>query len=216
MLKHIPGKTQLIIFLIIVAMGTVGYFGWNVYSEKYQVKAVSFDLSNIMDDAFYAAYKAYMSWVNGGVKGGSQKFTAAEKRLLQPFYENDLDDVRFYYTTRLDGLGMVDCNKIYFGDKTIVDKLKKTQSLTWSEMRWLAHELAHTEQCAKLGGRKKYAVRWFREVKKTILLSIQSGQFKNIVRDIFNAQKLAKYDDNMAMEQAADKRASEVIKKLKQ
>lgn len=208
-------RTQVIIFLLIVTLGVGGYFGWSTYSNRYQVKAFSFDLDDIVDNAFYAAYKAYMSWVNDGVKGGDDnKIKYALRKKLQVFYVKNLDDVKYAYTTRFDNLGMTDCGRIYFGNKDIVNKLKAGEDLSKNQLFWLAHELAHTEQCQLWGGRKNYALRWFKEVKKTILNSIKSGDFKDIVKDIFNAQSLAKYDNGMSMEIYADKRAAAVVKVL--
>lgn len=208
-------RTQIIIFAVLVTLGVGGYFGWNVYSERYQVKAFSFDLDDIVDDAFYAAYKAYMSWVNDGVSGGDDnKLKTALKNKLQKFYIKDLDDVKFAYTSRFDNLGMTDCSRIYFGNKDIVNKLKAGQDLSKNQLHWLAHEVAHTEQCVLWGGRKNYALTWFKQVRKTVLNSIKSGGFKDIVKDIFNAQSLAKYDNGMSMEVYAEKRADAVVKLL--
>jgi hypothetical protein len=216
MLKYLSGKIEFVIFAILVVVGVGGYFGWNLYSERYQVKAFSFDPSDIVDDAFYAAYKAYMAWVDDGVKGGSNNKLKTElKSNLQPFYKNNLSDVRFAYTTRFDDLGMTDCERIYFGNKEMVDNLKAGKTLTKSQLRWLAHELEHTEQCNRVGGRKKYSIRWFKQVKNIALLAIKSGNFKNIVSDIANAQKLAKYDDAMPMEKEADTKAETVVKALR-
>lgn len=215
MLKHLSKKTQIIILVVLVVLGTSGFWGWSIYSNRYQVKAFSFDLGDIKDDALYAAYKAYMAWVNDGVSGGSNKLKSDMIKKLQPFYANSLSSVRFSYTSRFSNLGMTDCEKIYFGDKDIVNKLKGGKDLSKSELTWLAHELQHTEQCKKIGGRKKYAVRWFKEVKSVILKSIKSGNFKSIVKDVFNAQNLADYDDNMPMEKDADKKATTVVKSIK-
>lgn len=208
-------KAQIIVFLVIVILGVGGYFGWNIYSERYQVKAFSFDLDDIVDSAFYAAYKAYMSWVDDGVKGGDNKLKSDLRGKLQAFYQNDLKEVQYSYTTRFNNLGMTDCNHVYFGNKDIVDKLKAGKELSKSQLWWLAHELGHTEQCDRVGGRKKYSLRWFKEVKKTALNSIKSGNFKDIISDVFNAQKLAKYDNAMPMEEEADAKAEIVVKSLK-
>ena len=208
-------RTQIIVFVVIVALGVGGYFGWSTYSNRYQVKAFSFDLDDIVNDAFYAAYKAYMSWVNDGVSGGDDnKLKTALKSKLQVFYVKDLDDVKYAYTSRFDNLGMTDCSRIYFGNKDIVNKLKAGSDLSKNQLYWLSHELAHTEQCQLWGGRKNYAIRWFKQVKSVVLNSIKNGSFKDIVKDIFNAQSLAKYDNNMSMEVYADKKAAGVVKKL--
>ncbi len=216
MLKHLAKKTQVIIFAVLLVFGVSGFWGWNFYSTHYQVKAFSFDfIGDIRDEAFYAAYKAYMAWVDDGVSGGDNKLRADLKKQLKPFYNNDLSDVRFSYTSRFNDLGMTDCEHIYFGNKDIVNILKTDKKMSKNQLSWLAHELQHTEQCNHAGGRKKYAVRWFKEVKSVILKSIQNGNFKDIVKDIFNAQKLAGYDDAMSMEKEADAQAAIVVKSLK-
>lgn len=168
----------------------------------------------VWDAALYAAYKAYMYWVDKGVSGGDNKLTSAWKTKLDPYYSNDLGAIRVSYTKRFSNLGMTDCNHIYFGNKDIVNKIKSGSDLSRSQLRWLAHELTHTAQCKNFGGRKQYALHWFRQVKGVILSAIKDGSFSSILKDIFNAQSLAKYDDNMSMESYADKHADAVVNKL--
>ncbi|MDD5043739.1 MAG: hypothetical protein PHD51_03695 [Patescibacteria group bacterium] len=207
-------KKQIIVAVLVAVVIVTSTLGYSTYRGKHNLRAFSFDLSGIVDDAFYAAYKVYMSWVNDGVEGGdNNKIKSSLRKILKPYYANDLSDVRYAYTTRFDNLGMTDCKLIYFGNKEIVNKLKQGEKLTKKQFKWLGHELTHTEQCVRVGGRKKYALRWFKEVKKVVLKSIQSGNFTDIVQDIFNAQKLAKYDNNMPMEVEAEERADKVVEK---
>jgi hypothetical protein len=166
------------------------------------------------DAALYAAYKAYMYWVDRGVSGGDNKMKSAWITKLDPYYSNNLANVRVSYTSRFSNLGMTDCYHIYFGNKTIVNKIKSGSDLSKTQLHWLAHELTHSQQCQKVGGRKKYALRWFREIGGVILNAIKSGHFSDIVKDIFSAQNLAQYDNNMSMEKQAEQHADAVVKAL--
>ena len=168
----------------------------------------------LWDAALYAAYKAYMYWVDKGVSGGDNKLKAALTTKLDPYYTNNLASVRYSYTSRFSNLGMTDCNHIYFGNKDIVNTLKAGGDLSKSQLHWLAHELTHSQQCHQAGGRKKYALRWFKEVSGVILNAIKGGHFGDIVKDIFNAQNLAKYDNNMSMEVEAETHADAIVRKL--
>ncbi|MFA5127640.1 MAG: hypothetical protein WC457_01375 [Patescibacteria group bacterium] len=178
------------------------------------VKSAPVTTGIIGDAALYAAYKAYMYWVDKGVSGGDNKMKSAWLTKFDPYYSNNLANVRISYTSRFSNLGMTDCNHIYFGNKDIVNKIKSGSDLSRSQLRWLAHELTHTAQCKNFGGRKQYALHWFKQVKGVILNAIKNGSFSDILKDIFNAQSLAKYDNDMSMEAYADKHADAVVKKL--
>ena len=212
-------KTQLIIFALLVAFGAAGLLGYNTY-QNHQAKmdietiqAYSFDnflddLADLPNEVLYVAYKVYMNWVDDGVSGSKQDIPDWMITQIKSYYKNDLTKVRAAYTKRFDNLAITDCQKIYFGQKDIVNRLSKEKKLTDQQLKWLFHELVHTEQCSRWGGREKYAKTWFKQVGKVILKKIQQGNLSNIIGDLNNAAKLAKYDNDMSMEQEAEKRSA--------
>lgn len=216
-------KTQLFVFALVVAFGWMGFFGYNMYQnhqtqkEVDVLKAYSFgefldDIADIPNDILYAGYKIYMHWVDDGVKGGDGKLSAELIKRLHTYYAYDLSKVKYAYTTRFKNLGMTDCKQIYFGQKDIVDKLKKGASLSDGQYKWLFHELVHGGQCNRWGGREKYAKTWFKQVRKSVLKNIQKGNFVDIIKDLNNAAELAKYDDDMSMEEEAQTRSEKILK----
>lgn len=165
------------------------------------------------DDVLYTAYKGYMAWTKQGVSSGWSVLPTALRQQLQPFYANDLRQVKFAYTNKLNNLGMTDCLRIYFGDRTIVDAMRRNERLSRSQFSWLAHELAHTEQCFRKGTRKKYALMWFSQVQSMLLDSVASGNFNTIVRNITRAERLARFDNNMTMEAQASSKSATVTQR---
>ncbi|PIT88502.1 MAG: hypothetical protein COU29_01830 [Candidatus Magasanikbacteria bacterium CG10_big_fil_rev_8_21_14_0_10_36_32] len=213
-------KTQLVIFTLLVVFGAAGFLGYNAY-QSHQVKvdietikAYSFDeflddLGDLPNEVLYVAYKIYMTWVDDGVSGSKQDIADSMITKIKSFYKNDLTKVRLAHTTRFDNLAITDCNKIYFGQKDIVTKLSKGNKLTDQQLKWFFHELVHTEQCSRWGGREHYAKTWFKQISKTVLKKIQQGKLSGIINDLNDATKLAKYDNGMPMELEADLRATQ-------
>jgi len=195
--------------LILMLSGAAG--GVNLYERRaHELHAAQLAFSWPSID-FYFFYKLFMSWVNSGVSGANNlALPAALQTKLKPFYSFDLTIARYAYTTRFTNLAMTDCAKIYFGNKPIVDAVSLNQNLTLSQVRWLAHELTHVEQCQKWGGRKNYADTWFKQLTKEILMKILSGSFSSIVKNVANAQAAAIHD-SMSMEREAELRAATVI-----
>ncbi len=87
--------------------------------------------------------------------------------------------------------------------------MSKGNKLTDQQLKWLFHELVHTEQCSRWGGRENYAKIWFKQVSKAVLKKIQQGKLSGIINDLNNAAKLAKYDNGMPMELEADLRGTQ-------
>lgn len=195
--------------LILALSGAIG--GLSLYERRtYEVHAAQLSLSWPSID-FYFFYKIFMSWVNSGVSGSNNlALPAALKTKLKPFYSFDLGVARYAYTTRFSNLAMCDCTKIYFGNKPIVDAVSLNKTLSLSQVRWLAHELTHVEQCLKWGGRKNYANTWFKQLTKEVLNKMLKGSFSSIVQNVANAQAAAIHD-SMSMEQEAEQRAAAVL-----
>lgn len=163
------------------------------------------------EEVLYSGYQAYMYWVDQGVAGGKIKLPKNLLGQLKPYYKNDLNGVRVAYTNRFSDLAMTDCSLIYFGNQDVVNKLKDAKELEQWEFAWLAHEVAHTEQCNKVGGRKKYANMWFKQASGAVLDAVRTGKFADIVSNVRSAQQLAEYERGMSMENAADKKSREVV-----
>ncbi len=121
-----------------------------------------------------AAYDAYFRIVAAGTA----------PRLLHSRYRNAFRDaginangVIVGYSGYLDhsDTAMTDCQRIYFPDRGIVQKLHAGQKIERSQLRWLLHELGHTEQCRR-SSREAFANRWFGELPPSVVQSIERGR----------------------------------------
>lgn len=195
--------------LILVLTGAIG--GLRLYERRTdEVHAAQLALSWPSID-FYFFYKVFMSWVNSGVSGSKNLvLPAALQAKLKPFYSIDLGIARYAFTKRFNDLAITDCTRMYFGNKPIVDAVSLGRNLSMAQVRWLAHELTHVEQCQKWGGRKNYADTWFRQLTREVLSKILTGNFSNIVQNVIKAQASAIHD-SMSMEKEAEQRAAAVI-----
>ncbi len=159
----------------------------------------------------FTLYRFFMSWLASGVRGGETSLPQGLRQKLQPYYSNDLAAVRLAETVRISGLAVTDCSRVYFGDADIMGRLRRGGDLAKGQLRWLAHELAHTEQCDRWGGRQDYAANWFDEIGAELIKSWVRGGWRGLARDLGDVRG-ASFDDKMAMEVEADERADEVIR----
>lgn len=132
-------------------------------------------------DVRYKGYKTFFSYVSDDVD--RDRLPASLREDLQPYFDNNLYDVRYGYSNRAGDTGasaITDCYRIYFGGnkgaRTIADIESGNFREDKSELKLLLHELTHTEQCYEYGKnksysykRKKYAKKWFEEVATTWL-----------------------------------------------
>jgi hypothetical protein len=210
-----PGlKAAAISLMIILGLsGTVG--GLGLYEKQvYEARLAQLTLGWPSID-FYFFYKIFMSWMASGVVGPDDVAVPQSLRSrLAPFYDRDLSVVRIAYSSRIDRLGLTDCTKIYFGDRTIVDAIRLERPLSAGQARWLAHEMTHAEQCLRWGGRKNYADTWFRQLAKEVLAAILQGKLSTVIQSVSRAQSSVIHD-NMSMEQEADERADRVVEHWK-
>lgn len=191
-----------------ISFGSIGNFFRQ--GEQEVVGSVSNIAKQSGEEIIYSGYKSYMYWVDQGVRGGTIRLPKNLTDILKPYYKNNLGDVRVAYTTRFSDLAMTDCTLIYFGNQSVVNKIKDAKKLEKWEFEWLTHEVAHTEQCNKVGGRKKYANMWFKQASGAVLDAVRTGKFSDIVSKVRSAQQLAQYEGGMSMEKAADKKSQDV------
>ena len=149
-------------------------------------------------EAKLAAYRAQMDQLGAGVELSS--LPTAYLRILAPFYPRlDLATVRFGVSPRQPpDNAITDCDRIYFARSEFVERLRLGELRATTDWLWLLHELRHAEQCASLGGRDAYAVRWLDELGLSFLSDAD----------------LATLHDRIPMEGDADRRAEIVLAEL--
>ena len=149
-------------------------------------------------EAKLAAYRAQMDQLGAGVELSS--LPGPYLLVLAPFYPRlDLASVRFGVSPRQPpDNAITDCDRIYFARSGFVERLRLGGLRTRGDWLWLLHELRHAEQCAILGGRDAYAVRWLDELGLSFL---SDGD-------------LATLHDRIPMEGDADRRAEVVLAEL--
>src|SRR5262245_7657340 len=84
---------------------------------------------------------------------------------LQEYYKTDLRMIRISKGSGMGGEAITDCTHIRFPEGSLVQSLHQGTLLAEDKdnLRWLLHELRHSDQCSNIGGRKQYANMWFRQ-----------------------------------------------------
>lgn len=164
----------------------------------------------------FLSYRIYMAWLASGVKGEYGRLPSDLAGRLAPHYDTDLASASYAFTTRLPGnLAVSDCATVYFGDPGIVAHLRTDLPLTPREMRWLAHELTHGEQCRRWGGRGRFAETWFSQADAQAWQVVRRGGAMDALREWLRTRNVAGIHDPMPMEIEADDRARAVMDALR-
>lgn len=185
--------------------------------RAYRIAAVAFfallALPVILWFAFpYTSYRIYMAWLASGVRGGHGTLSAPLASQLDPHYAHDLSAAAYAYTSRLPAtLAVADCTTVYFGNETIVAALRGGERPTTRQLRWLAHELTHGEQCGRWGGRKAFAKTWFAQANAQAWRVVRQGGGMDGLREWLRTRYVRDLHDAMPMEIEADARAREVL-----
>lgn len=144
----------------------------------------------------YNIYKAFMRKFEGKAK---YKMHPKFQKAIKNSYSFDPSKVRWGYASNTPSRCITDCMNIYCNDKKVIEQVRTgrvTQSIVF-------HELGHTEQCIKRGGRKQYAMLWFKDLPVGFF-----GAFDLSVKDKFKN----KIHDKMPMEKQAESKAQSVAK----
>lgn len=115
----------------------------------------------------YHVYLGYFGYVGSGVA-----LYALPPYFVQRFnrhYGVDLGRIGVGYSARTAGgdNAMTDCYAIYFPEQRVLQQLA-SDNLSFDNLRWVLHELYHSEQCRLAGGRHNYATRWFYNAGVTV------------------------------------------------
>ncbi len=161
----------------------------------------------------YPSYRIYMAWLASGTDGEYGGLPPDLAARLAPFYADDLSLARYARTSRLPAnLAVSDCMTVYFGDPGIVAHLRLDLPLTTRELRWLAHELTHGDQCFRWGGRKRFAETWFSQADAQAWRVVKGGGALSSLREWLRTRYVVGIHDPMPMEVEGDERAREVLK----
>ena len=122
----------------------------------------------------YASYRSWMRVIENHA-GPKYALPRETRRALQPYFQGiNLGTVRFAHTTsKLAGDGnacITDCKTIYCTADPTVQAWR-----AGSIQNLLIHELEHTAQCQRWGGRTLYALRWFRNMDVGLLRSLRAS-----------------------------------------
>lgn len=135
----------------------------------------------------YNAYKAFMRKFEGKA---DTKMHPALTDFVKKNYNLDIASVRWGYASNTPSTCITDCTKIYCNRRDIIDDVKRgvvNRSIVF-------HELAHVEQCKKVGGRDDYAKMWFGDLPKGFFGALDPAlddKFKNKVHDEMPMEKQA-------------------------
>ncbi len=122
------------------------------------------------DNALYSSYSQFMASIGSGTA----------PMILHSRYRNKvvggvrLSRVRISYSSKIPMMGITDCNRIYLGVRPVYDKLIQGRDLRDNEKKFFIHEVGHTKQCQSKGGRRPYALMWWKQLPTGLQAAGQS------------------------------------------
>ena len=148
-----------------------------------------------------SGYKAYFLRVSRHANGKIPLPVEIIDR-YQREYSNNLRNVRVSESSAVHGdNAMTDCRTIYFpAGSGMKNEVKNHTFSTLKHANWFFHELTHTEQCKKVGGRNNYAMKWFSHLAAGVIKAIVKG-------DRVNEKHI---HDRMPMEAQANRKGSRI------
>jgi hypothetical protein len=171
---------------------------------------VVFPDSQLIVNSLLSAYRSYFAVVDAGAS--KRRLPHDVRQKLVPYYGMRLLEQVWYGESnflQIADAAMTDCHSIYFpsgsGMIDIIEKSDLFKSKHRDDLKWLLHELAHCEQCSRMGGRDSYAQTWFREVALATITQLLLDPSQ------VSAEML---HDAMPMEKEAEKKAVRVLKQL--
>jgi hypothetical protein len=155
---------------------------------------------------------AYLTYFQTIGSGSEQRSLPSDfRKMIRRHYGNYVDKIKYASSkhTSTDQTAMTDCYDIYFpAGSGVVAELKNGRIFDGKNARrlhWLLHEIEHSEQCNRWGGRYTYADKWFGQLSGTVLEQIITKRTKISNKSIHNA---------MPMEANAEKKADKVMQQL--
>ena len=148
-------------------------------------------IANLTPGLLLNGYRFYFKRIQRHAHGN----THLSRRFIehyQRYYKNNLKNVVISESSEVPtNTAMTDCHHIYFPLHSsmlyIIQKGKvlNTSGSKADTKRWLLHELTHTEQCTKAGGRNNYALKWWGTTSVGTIKTILKGNYhKNIANQI--------------------------------
>ena len=133
----------------------------------------------------YSGYRSFMRKFEGKAK---HKLPKHIHPFIRKNYSFDPNVIRYGLVDDVKGAKCItDCYNIYCDEKTMIDSYKSGYGMVHLSL----HELQHSEQCHKKGGRKNYAQYWFKQVPGSFFKALNP----NKVLDFSDA-----FHDGMPME----------------
>ncbi len=160
------------------------------------------------------AYNIYMGQMGAGAANAA--LPPVYRELLGPRYPGaSLSSYRLGFADRQPANNATtDCATTYFNNQSYVQAVKDAAANP--DWFWLLHEVTHAEQCASLGGRERYAKRWWDEMEAALAAR---GRTVNVLQ---TPEQLAgqlgafflEVHDSMPMERAADTKGNQILAAL--
>jgi hypothetical protein len=163
--------------------------------------------SQLILNTLLKTYRVYFAAIDAGAEMRQLPFGVKQK--LAPHYAPQLLERVWYgesHNLVVKNTAMTDCNNIYFpsgsGMIDMVENGKLFDEKYKDNLRWLLHELTHSEQCEALGGRDAYAAAWFGELATTTITQL--------ILDPGNVSEKLLHDA-MPMEKKAEQKALKIL-----
>jgi len=121
---------------------------------------------DVKNELTWLVYQEYMSQLGDEYPGSISTYYISR---IQDFYKTPLGSIRISKGQASLGDGITDCTHIRTPDLQLLQSIQQGTKPTKDDLTWLLHELRHSDQCAKVGGRKAYASMWFRQFEGTMM-----------------------------------------------
>ncbi len=177
--------------------------------------AVSFEIPGVLNpgDFELSLFKRYMGNLEKGA-GSPHQLASWVKVILAKHYDSDWSKVKYDFSGNQPAdNATTDCTVIYFNNQAMVsalDKLPTEFTLTNEQVRWLLHEVGHTEQCKKDGSRDEFGRRWIRDAKSALMrsnawLDPSDNTMNSMMKEIHDKQAMEKATEDKALRLMAEK-----------
>lgn len=144
-----------------------------------------------------SAYKLYMLYIAKGRR--TMRIPRKLRKLYQPYFRVPLGKLRVGTSKHLKMSAITDCYIMFFRPETrMPQQLKNGVFSDESTERFFLHELAHADQCYRVGGRNNYARMWFRHLSKSVIRNILE-QKKLSSQNIHKRQPMEKQAERKAI-----------------
>lgn len=153
------------------------------------------DLRSLRAEELIDHYNRIVDLMKDQSSGEPRALPKSTLERLQPFFPGyDLKQVTLVPTAALAKGCFTDCDKIFCAEDGTVDQWSGDSATI---NRLLLHQIVHSQNCERLGGRERFALHWFQQLPDEVFEKLRAGHPVSADR-IHYAMYLESHADGMA------------------